>query len=429
MEKEVRTKSGNAIRKIRLELGLKVKDLKCKGINNPSRLETGISEISPSTACVLSDHINLLIKERKIKTKIKVTPELIRGKTSLITSEVLTKIAEGDPEIKELLSIIEEKLKESDNNESVKLIDDTIKALSIKLHENSIYIKEYCEKMLTLDISKKKTILVYCDLVRVYYLLDQFDDMILLRRVIEKDIDLIDDISVKNAFWVNVSRAYFALNDLKEAERCTNRINLKDEPVLNDDLKLYVPTLQAICKFKEENYDQAEKMFNLVLERALKSRSLKYIINSYINIAQIYIERYEADPIKNENNLKIANEYIEKADEFKRGFNDKLAELNCNYINLDIKSKLGYVDLAEELFNSTITLAVKLNNKNKQNEAIVKMVDMYFKMTLNEKIYPLILDSKTKFSVQASPETLIKAAKKTNNNSESIKIINLYSDM
>lgn len=427
MGKEVKTKSGNAIRNLRLELGLKTKDFKCEGISNPSRLETGILEISPSTACILADHINKIIEERNIDTKIRATPDLIRGKTNLITSEVLRKISEGEGDTKELLDIIDDKLKEINNEESIKLLDDTIQSLKNRLYENALFIREYCEKLLSLNISKTKTILVYVELIRVYYILEQYNEMIALRRIIEKDIDLIEDLGVRNKFWGNVSKAYFSLNDLKEAERCTNRINLKDD-VSNDDLKLFVPTLKAICRFQEENFVQAEKAFDIVIERAIKVRDVKYIINSYINKAQIYIKMGELDPINNENNLKIANEHIEKADEFKRGFNDKLVELNCNYINLDIKANLGDVKSVEKLFNSTMTLAIKLNNKNKQNGIINKIVDMYFKMGLNNKIYPLLLEIKSKFNIEPLPETLIKAAKKTKNDSDSIKIIELYKD-
>lgn len=428
MAKEIKTKSGKAIRTLRIELGLKVKDLKCKGISNPSRLETGHLEIAPNTARILADHINKIIEERKIDTNIKATPELIRGKINLITSEVLRKIQDGEGDTRELLNIIDDRLKELDNEESIILLDDTIQALKSKLYENASFIRDYCEKLLSLNISKTKAILVYIELVRVCYLLEQYNDIKFFRIIIEKDIDVVEELSVRNAFWGNASRAYFALSDLKEAERCTNRINLKDD-VINDDLKLFVPTLQAICRVKEENLVQAEKAFNIVLERALKVRDITYIINSYINIAQIYIKRGELDPINNEKNLSIANEYIEKADEFKRGFNDKFLELNCNYINLDIKSKLGYIELAEELFSSTMALAVKLNNKNKQNESINKMVDMYFKLGLNNKIYPLILDCKNKFNTDTLPETLIKSAKKTRDDRESISIIKLYKDI
>lgn len=354
--------SGSILKKIRTDLSLKQKDLKCEGIQNISRLENGESQMSYTIAKRLCKKINEIITDKHIILDYEVTEELLMGRTSILRDDVLYKLKSCEDE-ENAFEEINQIISNLNGDEAVEFIVDVLNVLSNDIYKYSDYVCNYCYKAVNYSLSPISKIDIFNHLIKAYFVQNQFIAVIGLGKSLISDVIKSGTVNQKEKFFGNIANAYI---QVEEYENCYKTLRLVSS-FTSKETELYFLFLRAVSKVKMNDIFGATKAYEEIINKASKINNYNYIANSYSNIGDLYLDR-DLDMARKNINKSI--ELIDKCDNLK-------FILNCYYNKFLLSLKENNFDSIDCFLEKSIKLAVKLNDNIIKDKLINNMVEYY----------------------------------------------------
>lgn len=405
----IKPMSANILKKVRKDLGIKQRELSCEKIKNISRFESGEMELSPSSAVILCKKIKGIMKERDLVLDYEITPELLLGKTTFITDELIQQLNKSIKTPYEVLERIDSTLTKLDDDNAINLIKNTIIILNNEAYLNAQYISEYCYRLLKYSISDEFKIDIYNYLIKSNFILCQYETIIAICKSIINDVLQYGSIEQKEKFFINMANSYFELRQCDECEKTLRYIRKYK------DYELQGLTLSAICKTLKNDIEGSRKIYESIINLSRKSNNICFIINSYSNLADIYKDI----------DIDASSAYIKRAIELISEDVDKQFIFNVYYNYLLININLNDIAISEELFKLTFDLANELKNKGYQNKTVKSIISLYRQNNQHAKIYNIIKYLKNNCNYMVDSDIIIETLKELDDKDLIYDIINI----
>lgn len=388
--------SGSILKKIRMDLNLKQKDLKCDGLKNISRLENGETEISYTIANRLCNKINQIIKEKRILLDYNVTVELLMGRTSILKDDLLYKLKYHKNE-DTIFEEINQVISNLNSDEAIELILNVLEILNKDIYKYNERICDYCYKILNYSLTSYIRIDIFNYLIKSHFIQNQYIAVISIGKSFVNEVIKNATHGQKERFFGNIANSYFQIGNYKECEK-----TLKDvSHFTNKETELYFLLLKAVCKSQLDNKLGAIKIYESIIIKAMKINNFDYIANSYSNIGDLYLK----------SNINIARENINKSIELIDNCTDSKFMLNCFYNKFLLSLEEKNMDCIIKSFRKSMTLATELNDLVIKNKLVSKSLKYYMDNNMNYKIPDFIYKLKNEYEYNIQDSTLLACIK------------------
>lgn len=388
--------SGSILRKIRKDLGLKQKDLKCEGIKNISRIENGETEISYTIANRLCNKINLIIKEKHIILDYDVTVDLLMGRTSILKDDLLhnLKFHKNENTIFEEINQVILNLK---SDEAIELMLNVLEILNEDIYNCNEKICDYCYRLLNYNLSNYIRIDIFNYLIKSHFIQNQYIAVISIGKSFIYEVSKNATHSQKEKFFGNIANAYFQLKEYAECEKMLKLIS----QFTSKETELYFLLLKAVCKSQVNNIFGAIKVYESIIIKAMKIDNFDYIANSYSNIGDLYLK----------SDINIARENINKAIELIGNCTNSKFMLNCYYNKFLLSLEEKESEHIDESFEKSMVLATELNDSVLKNKLVSNILKFYIENNYSCKIPDFIKNIKSKYEYNIQDSTLLACIK------------------
>ncbi|WP_346905942.1 hypothetical protein [Clostridium sp.] len=410
--------SGTILRKVRLDLGLKQKDLKCEGLKNISRIETGAIEMSYTIASRLSDKINQIIKERSLTLDYEIDTDLLMGKTEVFMNDIIYRLknCENKNIIFEEIDMVLLNLK---GDAFVRFILKILKILNEDGYKYAKYAGNICDysyRLLSYNLpgynlpSCTRIDVINC-LIKAQFIQNQYEAIVGIGKAVFNEIyDYATNLQ-KEYFFKGMANAYFKLKDYKECQMYLNSVFSFQDP----ETELFFLSLKAVCKSELGNKDEAIKIYKEIIDKSSKINNFNYVANSYSDIGDLYLK----------DDLDIARKNINKSIELTYQCTHKQFILNCYYNKFLLSIKEKDIKAIEHSFDFSMNLAKELNDSIVKNKLVFETLNYYQYNNLDDEIIEFILLLKDKYNYYIEDSTLIACLKRLNSEKLACKIVKI----
>lgn len=395
--------SGMFIKKRRERLGLKQKDLICKGINQStlSAIENGTRNINPIQA--------LLIAEQFTKLDCPTTSEMIMG---VVTNNDINDLIEKfllNP--KKNVKGIDDLLEYVSEREAIKIIFKILEELKKNIYKPRYldYALKYLMIITKYNLDHDEYIKRNTYLIFIYRALNDYSKVIITYNNI-KDEDMELDYKLRN--MLNAAESYFCQEDYEESIKLIKDIKKLDY----SNYEIQTLNLEANILLGMKKYNESMEINRIILKKAIKIHSQNYIANSKSNMAYIYIQ---LNLIEEANKcLRESLNLIEHIDaHYKMNVIDNVFyfEVYCNVPTFETFRnviKLMAISNGEKRIDINIEYFVEYIIKNNKNieefEKLFKILNS-FNVSMNSNIKLKIIEYVMKnFDVKEKKEFLFK---------------------
>lgn len=366
MSKNVNWVGINNLLKIMSELGIKQKDLECKGAPNISQLITGKKAITEKVSAPALVNRLKEIELMKGKLEYEISEDLLLGKINIITNDLIKKL-DSDKEISiQRLLDIDKTLRGLNNDDSIKFLKEVIQILNKNYCENAALLMKYSIELLKLEVDFNTKMQTNKILMSAYSWLNKLDEIILTAESIEQDLDLCKDKETKRVCYINISRAYYNKGKYDEC-----LYYLKKLKFLGKGNEFFIWTLESAIFSKKKDFEKAERIYFKILEKAKKEINNDYIVDCQSNLACLYDEM---------GLMGKAKENIDYALESITGGTLKIFKFNAYFNAFLIYDKIETGDMieTENFCLKAFELAIQLKLTYKVEMLFDKAFNRYF---------------------------------------------------
>jgi len=405
--------SGTILRKVRLDLGLKQKDLKCEGLKNISRIETGAVEMSHTVASRLCDKINQIMKEKSLTLDYKVDTDLLMGKTEIFLNDIIYRLenCENKNTIFEEIDMVILSLK---GDAFVRFMLKILKILNEDVYRYAGNICDYSYRLLSYNLPgynlqscTRIDVIIY--LIRAQLIQNQYEAIVGIGKAAFNEIyDSATNLQ-KESFFGNMANAYFKLKEYKECEMYLNSVFSFQNP----ETELFFLSLKATCKSELGNKDEAIKIYKDIIDKGSKINNFNYVANSYSDIGDLYLK----------DDLDIARKYIDKSIELTSKCTIKKFILNCYYNKFLLSIKEKNIENIKYNLDYSIRLAKDINDSTIENKLVFETLNYCINNDLDDEIIKFIILLKDKYNYHVEDSTLIACLKRLNSEKLAYKIV------
>jgi len=410
MNLEKKDISGSIIKKIRRDLSLRQKDLKCEGLSNISRIENRETPISYTVAKRLCSKINQIMLERNITLDYDVTVDLLMGKTSVFRRDLLDRLEYYEDEN----MIFEEINQVIANLDSDQAIEFTIKVLDVlnkNIYKHNEKICHYCYRMLSCNLTTCTKIDIFNYLIRSYFIQEQYATIVGIGESFTNEVHNHATNKQKEKFFGNIANTYFCINEYEKCEDCLNLISSFQEL----ESELFFLSLKAKCRSELNDKIEAIKIYESIIDKSIKISNLNYIANSYSNMGDLYLK----------DDLDVARKYIDKSIELTSNCTIKKFILNCYHNKFLLSIKEKNIENIKHNLDYSIRLAKDINDLTIGNKLVVETLNYCIDNGLDDDIIKFILLLKDKYNYRIEHSTLFACIGKINNEKLAYKIIKI----
>lgn len=393
--------NGENLRKVRIDHKITQTELGCKNIERYviNKIEKGKQEMNQKQAMILANRFIEILKIKGLEPLYPINADILLGKKSIMIDELIIQLKNNIDNS----SDIDNALKSMDNDESIKFLKKIINVLIEEISSNGDRVKEYCHKLLNLNIDRETKIITYNNLIKACHSLGQFKEAIVFAKFINDEIENIIDDKVKVSFYSNVAKSFLKEEKYNECLLFIDKGKLYNK---DEEEDLIFLTLEADAYSMLREFKNAEKGYLNVINKSNKTGNYNYSINAYSNIADIY--RKNCD-------LEVAKRYINIAIEELGKFEvNTIFKLNVYFNYLLISIVESNIDDIERYSDISLQLAIKTNNTQKQNRIILELVEFYIKNNMEQKINKLIKNI-SKYNMKLDYEVAVKISLLINN--------------
>jgi len=402
--------SGSILRKIRTDLSLKQKDLKCEGVKNISRLENGETQMSYMIANRLCHKINQIIKKKCIILDYDVTVDLLMGRTSILKDDLIYKLKVYENEDR-IFDEINQVIANLDNDEAIDFMIKILQTLDTNIYKYNEKICDYCYKLLNYNLTDSTRIDIFNYLIRAHFIQNQYITVVSIGKSFSNEVYKYATNEQKEKFFGNIANAYYQLEQYIECEECLKSIFFFKKK----ETELFFLSLQATCKSNLGDKDGAIRIYENIINKSLKINNFDYVANSYSDIGDLYLD----------SNLDIANEYINKAINLTNKCKDKKFILNCYYNKFLISLNGGNIENIKNSFNFSMKLANNLNDNIVKNKLVLQILNYCIKNNLYNEIFKFIVYLKDRYNYFIQDSTLMSCISHINDEKTVYNIIKI----
>lgn len=339
-----------------------------------NKIENGKQELNRKQALILASRFNEILREIGIDDEI--TAEQLLGIKNTETSNMLQrlKLDKNNGSLEDINNAINK----LNNDEATKLILDSIDILKLEFSINAVEIRDFCDKLIALNIDDYTKLIAYNYLIAACHSLSDFKEAIIFSKFIEDKVEASDNDNIKSTFYNNVADCFFKNGDYKKCIKYMDKANKYNDKYK----KLNSLIVKADIKAIENDFDKAEKDYYGIIEKSKKLNSHKNVANCFSNIADIHRKKH---------NMEMAQKCINTAiEEVKNNEVSLVCQLNVYFNYLLIGIELDELSIVNEYSKMAIELAIKINNKEKQNRIIWELAQFYKKHKSENEVLELI---------------------------------------
>jgi len=224
MSLEKKDISGSILKKIRRDLSLRQKDLKCEGLSNISRIENREAPISYTIAKRLCNKINKIIEERNIKLDYPVTIDLLIGKTKVLRNDLLDRLEYCENE-NTIFEEINQVISNLDNNAAIEFILNVLKILNEDAYKYNEIICDYCYRIIHYSLPSRIRIDIFNYLIKSYFIQNQHVVVIGIGKSLESEVYENATQEQKEKFFGNIANSYFQIGNYNECQKMLKSIS------------------------------------------------------------------------------------------------------------------------------------------------------------------------------------------------------------
>lgn len=385
----------NWVRKVRNDLGLTQKELQCKYLskNVISNIESGRAVLDYKRAIKFEQRFNEIISGRNITNLgYAVTPELLLGIEKINVDGFISEIKNKNMVTNEDLKKINEYLTKVTKNDAIELILITVEILKKDIFKNINIIDDLIFRLINLNISKDILIEVYMDIIRICYITHYHKLVIKFSKVIESDVEILNNNDLKISFYYNLANAYFELGEVNESLELVNK--LKNFNI--SKYELYIFTLEANIYFIKNELNTCEKINKKIFRQSEKNRDYNFMANSCSNLSELYLKKKMIK--KSQNYMKKAIKYIDYAEDYYK--------YNVYYNNLVLNITFGNSTTILDSFTDAYMVANRLNDNEKEMK-ILELIFNYYKNRQDKKSIVEILEIIRNNNGEIKPKVLL----------------------
>jgi len=401
---------GSILKKIRRDLSLKQKDLKCEGLKNISRIETGAIEMSYTIANRLCNKINEIIKEKSLVLDYPVTIDLFMGRTSVFRKDLLDRLEyceDGNTIFEEINQVISN----LDSDPAIKFMLQVLKILSKDIYKNTEKICDYCYKLLTYNLTGCIRIDISNYLIKSYFFQDQHVVAIGIGKSFENEVSKNATLEQKEKFFGNIANSYFQIGNYNECQKMLKSIS----NFTSTERELYFLLLKAVCKSELGNKDEAIKIYESIIVKAMKINDFNRAANSYSNIGDLYLK----------SDINLAKENINKSMKLVAKCTNRKSILECHYNKFLLSIEEKNIELINKYFKKSMLLAANINDLVTKNKLVSNSLKYYWDSNMNDKIPDFICKLKNEYKYNIEDSTFMSCIKHISDNEILYKVIEI----
>lgn len=407
--------SGTILRKVRMDLGLKQKDLKCEGLKNISRIETGAIEMSYTIASRLCNKINQIIKERSLTIDYEVDIDLLMGKTEVFMNDIIYRLKNCENK-NTIFEEIDQVILNLKGDAFVRFILKILKILNKDVYKYAGNICDYSYRLLSYNLPgynlpscTRIDVIIY--LIKAQFIQNQYEAIVGIgKSAINEIYDSATNLQ-KELFFGNMANTYFKLKEYRECEMYLNSVFSFQNP----ETELFFLSLKATCKSELGNKIEAIKIYKSIIDKSIKISNFNYIANSYSNIGDLYLK----------DDLDTARKYIDKSIELTSKCTIKKFILNCYYNKFLLSMKEKNIENIKYNLDYSMRLAKDINDSVIENKLVFETLNYCISNDLDDDIIKFILLLKDKYNHYVSDSTLIACLKQISSKKLAYKIIKI----
>lgn len=402
--------SGSILRKIRADLSLKQKDLKCEGLQNVSRLENGEAQMSYLVAKRLCKKINEIIKEKCVILDYEVTEDLLMGWTSILIDDALYKLKTRENE-DTIFEEINQIIFNLNSDEAIEFIIKTLEILNTDIYKYNEEICNYCYKLLNYNLTDYIRIEVLNYLIRAHFIQNQYRAVVSIGKSFSNEVHKNATNEQKEKFFGNIANAHYHLKQYKDCEVCLKSIISFN----NKETELFFLSLQATCKGKLGNKDDAIKIYENIINKSGEINNIEYMANSYSDIGDLYLK----------SDIELAKKYINKSIELTSRCKNKKFILNCYYNKLLLSIEENNIESIKYSFNFSMSLAKDLNDDIVQNKLVLQILNYCIENKMDDDLVKFIVYLKNRYDYFIQDSTIVSCINHINDKNLLYKVIKI----
>lgn len=398
------------LKKIREDIGVTQKMLKGKGLDNISRLERGEMTLTYATAAILKDKLIEVAKEKNPNLGYEITVDLLLNKTEFVTLELIKRLKDNRESTDNILMEIDEKIESLDINNNIKLLTETIQVLAERKDKckYSKKIKDYCYKLIKLNISRDSVVVAHLNLIKAHYNLSEYESVIAVYKIVEQ---MVIETYFKEQLLGITALAHFELEQYIQCEDMLNKI----DNYSSAERELFYLTKKASCNILTGKLEVAENIYCKVLDKSIEINNNNYLLNTYSNLIDIYLSL---------DNINKATELLNKAEKIFYLVKDKQILFNASLSWLIFEIRCNNKDKVKEVFNNTYRLATEMSNSRLKIKALNQIIQFYKEHDLKSEIYNLIMQLTKEYNSKLDSEVILGAIRFLNDSSQIRDILN-----
>lgn len=374
---------GMFIRKRREMLGLKQKQLICKGMNQStlSAIENGTRDINYKQAS--------LIAAKFTELDCPTTADMIMGVVTVNDINYLIEKFLLNP--KDNVKKIDDILEYVSEREAIEIIFKIVEKMKKYMYKPKYldYALKYLMVMTKYSLNHDQYIKRNTYLIFIYRALNDYPKVVITYSNIKNE-NMELDYRLRN--MLNVAEAYFCQEDYQESIKLITELKKLDY----SRYEIQTLNLEANILLNIRKYNDSLKINMLILEKALKINSYNYIANSKSNIAYIYMQL---------NLLEEASKYLKEA-------SDLIKHIDTHYKSNVIDNMFYYEIKCNsptfETFKNVIKLMVKSNGDKRIDTNIKYFVEYFIKNNKDMNDFERLLKILNSFNISMSSDIKLK---------------------
>lgn len=342
--------------------------------------KNGVPQISDAAAKIIVKNINKTILKKNINMELVTVEWLMENKSSQAQKNInkifrelsVLKLSKVD-NFKDTVDIIEEALMDDayTNNQREEVYEKLSLIYSEKQCMNeAIFFNLKATELSFLNENLDKYILLRLDLIRNYFEIKKFDEIIYKSRLAIQIYDTYN-LKINEIKYIGFNLA-LAYKETMQVDKCLNVLKkIKKNYNYNHEEYSRIRILEANCLMNKKMYDEAEKIYLEELEKNIFEEN-------NINVAIIY--RFLAR-IKIKDNIEKAESYINKALEINGLDSTEIA--NNSYYACEFYIKVNNPQLVNKYFRKALE---QLNDYSKIEKIINKVISYYYSDSENLRL-------------------------------------------
>jgi len=173
--------------------------------------------------------------------------------------------------------------------------------------------------------------------------------------------------------------------------------------------------LKAVCKSELGNKDEAIKIYESIIAKAMKINDFNWAANSYSNIGDLYLKC----------DLNLAKKNINKSIELMAKCTNRKSILECHYNKFLLSIEEKNIELINKYFKESMLLAANVNDLVTKNKLVSNSLKYYWDSNMNDKIPDFIYKLKNEYKYNIEDSTLMSCFKHINDEKTIYKIIKI----